>query len=396
MGSVSRFPLPSPGPCRRSLGRPPDRGQASAEYVVLLLVVALALGAGAVALVPGVAPRVLAAMRTGICIVGGDVCRPADAAAAGLEPCVVRERFRRQDTALDVAVVRLGGHGEWQLAARSDGSALVARLADDEVGGTVGVGVSFSPAGIDASLDGVLTVDYHGGRAWRFGDVRAAARFLAAASHDGAAADARPPDVRWHALGSGVDVAASAGFARLARAGLSASATSAVGLRTEGDRRTLTLDAMLGAPAPTVELPGFPGAAAGPARGAAIDLTWEGDEPRELTLRAAVDRGDRVEESTARLDLRDAGNRAAARAALGHGLSPAGMRSLTRRLARHGTIDRMTYAVAEDRDGFEIAARLGAAVGLAHARVTGERRLLDAVSWVKGGPAQRRFDCLGV
>ena len=39
---------------------------------------------------------------------------------------------------------------------------------------------------------------------------------------------------------------------------------------------------------------------------------------------------------------------------------------------------------------------IGVALGLSHERVTAERRLVDAVAWVRGGPPQRRFDCLGV
>ncbi|HZH25316.1 MAG TPA: hypothetical protein VEY49_10450, partial [Solirubrobacteraceae bacterium] len=86
-----------------------NRGQATSEYVAILLVVAAALaGASTLALaVAGVGDRVVATLRTGICIVGGDVCRSADAAAAGLEPCVTDRRSRRQDTTLDVAVLRL-------------------------------------------------------------------------------------------------------------------------------------------------------------------------------------------------------------------------------------------------------------------------------------------------
>ena len=91
--------------------------------------------------------KVVETIRTGLCIVGGDICRPADAAAAGLAPCLTGERWQRQDTTLDIAVVRLGGHGEWQLALRSDGSATVTRLQGNEGGVTAGAGVTFSPLG---------------------------------------------------------------------------------------------------------------------------------------------------------------------------------------------------------------------------------------------------------
>ena len=165
-----------------------EGGQAAAEYIAILLVAgALLAGAAAVAVaVPGVGDRVVAAVRTGICIVGGDLCRTADAAAAGLPPCLTRERGDRQDTTIDIAVVRVGGHGEWQLALRSDGSAVVTRLEENEVGGTVGVGVSFSPVGVDAGASATLSAGYRSGRAWRFPDAAAARAFL-----DGARRDAR-------------------------------------------------------------------------------------------------------------------------------------------------------------------------------------------------------------
>src|SRR4051795_4554030 len=107
-------------------------GQASGEDVAIVLVVGLVLaGAAAVALgaAGGVGERVVAALRTGICIAGGDICREADpgaargrgfgaaggaicgeadAEAAGLEPCLTSERGERRGTTMDVAVVRFG------------------------------------------------------------------------------------------------------------------------------------------------------------------------------------------------------------------------------------------------------------------------------------------------
>ena len=39
---------------------------------------------------------------------------------------------------------------------------------------------------------------------------------------------------------------------------------------------------------------------------------------------------------------------------------------------------------------------VGRRLGLTHERVSSERRLTEALAWVRGGPPQRRFDCLGV
>ena len=71
-------------------------------------------------------------------------------------------------------------------------------------------------------------------------------------------------------------------------------------------------------------------------------------------------------------------------------------RALAARIRRHGVVELSGYAVSERKRGFSISSRLGLALGLAHERISSERRLTDALAWVRGGPPQRRFDCLGV
>ena len=374
-----------------------EGGQAAAEYIAILLVAAALLaGAAAVAVaVPGVGDRVVAAVRTGICIAGGDLCRTADAAAAGLPPCLTRERGDRQDTTIDIAVVRVGGHGEWQLALRSDGSAVVTRLEENEVGGTVGVGVSFSPVGVDAGASATLSAGYRSGRAWRFPDAATARAFLDGARRDARVSAGRAPDERWDAFAGSADAQAAAAVADLARLGVEAGGEAVLGLRRAGATRTVTLDLGSDAPAIALALPGFP-AAPGIRRGVVAELTWVRGVPRELALRAARAGGDRVEEYTARLDLRDPASRALAERALRPGGEAAGLRALAARIGSHGTVERDGYAVTRERHGFSVGGRLGVALGLAHERVTEERRLVDAIAWVNGGPPQRRFDCLGV
>ena len=375
-----------------------NRGQAASEYVAILLVVVAALtGAATLAIaVPGVGERVVTTVRTGLCIVGGDVCRSSDAIAAGLEPCITRQRSRRQDTTIDVAVVRFGGHGEWQLALRSDGQAVVARLEENELGGTVGVGLTFSPAGVDAAASATLVAGYRGGRAWRFPDARSAGAFLAAATRDASARAARAPNVRWHAINGQADGEASVAIADLARAGISTGASDAIGLRSEGARRTLTLDLRLDDPLLSGILHGL-APSAGTQRSWVADVSWEGGKARELALRAATGRAGRQEEYSARLDLRDAGNRAAAERLLQPSTStPADLAALAERMRTHGVVEQATYSVSEERRGFTVAGKLGLALGLAHHRITAERRLVDAIASIRGGPLQRRFDCTGV
>jgi hypothetical protein len=372
-------------------------GQASAEYVAVVLVVGVVLAAAATAAfaVPGVGERLTRAVRTGLCIVGGDVCRTADAAAAGLGPCVTAERSQRQDTTIDIAVVRLGGHGEWQLALQSDGGAVVTRLEENEGGGTVGVGLTFSPVGLDAGARLALMAGYRSGRAWRFADAAEAGAFLQRAMHDAAVHESRPPDIRWDGLAGSGGAEAGAAISGLAGAGLDAAAEAVIGMRREGARRTLTVD--LGSEAPTVavDLPGFP--AAPGARGSLVaDVTWEDGAALELVLRTATESGRRLEELAARLDLRDPANRALAERLL----APGGMRddleAIARRAASDGIVERSGYVTSARRRGISVAGRLGVSLGLSHERVQAERRLVDAVTWVHGGAPVRRLDCLGV
>jgi hypothetical protein len=372
-------------------------GQASAEYVSVLLVVALVLAgaAGAAAAVPGIGERVIRTVRTGICIVGGDVCRSADAAAAGLSPCVVSERTRAQDTTVDLAVVRAGTHGEWQLALQSDGRAMVTRLEEDEAGPTVGVGVTFSPVGLEAAASAALVAGYRGGRAWRFPDVRDARAFLEAAMQHGSVAAGRRPDVRWHAVSANAGAEAAAALAGLASAGFSAAAGEAIGLRTDGPRKTLTLGYGLELPQVRVDLPGFAVTGSGKRTGT-MDVTWEHGALRELTQRLVIARGDRVEELSVRLDLRAPESRALAeRVLLTGGTDRGAAHALARHMARVGTGELDVYALSEDRSGVSVGGKLGVSLGFSHERTVALRRLVDAVSRRAGEPARRRFDCLG-
>jgi hypothetical protein len=372
-------------------------GQASTDYVAVLLVVAVALAAAAATAlaVPGVGERVTETVRTGLCIVGGDVCRHADAAAAGLGPCVTGERSSRQDTTLDIAVLRFGGHGEWQLALQSDGGAVVTRLEENEAGGTVGAGLTFSPVGLDAGARLVLTAGYRSGRAWRFADAVEAGAFLDRAMHDAAVHEGRAPDIRWSGLAGRGDAEVSAAVAGLASAGLDAGAESVIGLRREGGRRTLTVELGSDAPELAVDLPGFP--AAPGARGSLVaDVTWEGGEALELVLRTASEREGRSEEIAVRLDLRDAVNRALAERLLVPGGTRGELEAVARRAAGTGIVERSGYVTTERRRGISLAGRLGVSLGISHERVHSERRLVDAVAWIRGAAPVRRFDCLGV
>ena len=105
-------------------------GQSATEYTVLLALVAVLLaGAGAVVGPGAIGTAVARGVRTDICIVGGDICRASDAAAAGLEPCTVGERFHGGGTTVSVAWLRLGGGEGLTVATRIMSFLLVTGLA---------------------------------------------------------------------------------------------------------------------------------------------------------------------------------------------------------------------------------------------------------------------------
>src|SRR3954467_15789857 len=127
-----------------------ETGQASAEYVGLIaLAAALLVGAGVAVGLGGVGTPVASTVRTGICIVAGDVCRDSDARAAGLEPCTVHEKTTGDGTTFAIAVVRIGGSNGKIGATRSDGSVLVTETDEGHAGQVAGIGVEASPLGVD-------------------------------------------------------------------------------------------------------------------------------------------------------------------------------------------------------------------------------------------------------
>ena len=132
-----------------------DAGQTTAEYAALLALVGAALaGAGVAVGLGGVATAVADGVRTGICIVAGDVCRASDAAAAGLSPCTVAEHTRGEGLTFTVASLRLGADDGWTAARRSDGSMLITHAQTRKVGGSVGIGVEASPLGLEVGVGG--------------------------------------------------------------------------------------------------------------------------------------------------------------------------------------------------------------------------------------------------
>jgi len=380
-------------------------GQASAEYVALISLVGVALaGAGAVAGAPALGSRVVHAVRTGVCVVAGDVCRHADAVAAGLAPCTLSERTRGHGATLTVLSLRIGEQREWVLARRSDGSYLVSRSTDRDLGVSGGYGVESAAIGLRVGLEGSLAFSVATGRAWELPDAAAARRFMAAVA-DGSAGDERrwPPTWRFGDAGEeasgGLGLAAGQEVATADVAGVEASLDAALGVRTGRGTRTLYFRGEVG----DLELAAGGRGLVRLARGAGpvlVEYTRGADGPLELGFRVAepgAARGE-VVETVARLDLRVPANRAVA-ARLLRVRAPwppsvrADLRAVVRQAVLAGVVERSVYAVREDSASLGGAARMGAELGLELERSAVERRLVSAEAWTAGQGPRERVDC---
>lgn len=171
------------------------RGQASAEYVAVVLAVALLLAAGVAAaatLSPPFGRQVAATFRQGMCIVFSGVCTRADARAAGLEPCPVHVRRDEQSVGVEAWLVRVGHGNALVVERRSDGSVGVSFVDEEELGGQLKAGVRATPLGLDAEASAEAGVAFARGKTWEFPDQDRAAAFVRRyAGREGLAGEAR-------------------------------------------------------------------------------------------------------------------------------------------------------------------------------------------------------------
>ena len=399
MGSVAP-PPPHPHPAAA--------GQASLEYVGLLALVAAALAVAAPAAgVAGVPAEVAKVVQTGICIVGGDVCRTSDAEAAGLQPCTVSDRRRGGGLAVTVLSLRLGGDHQWLVARRSDGSVVVTKVAHDDVGVSGGLGYELGP--LKAGLEGEAGLRVAGGVGWEFADAASARRFLKAAHYGLSSATRRWP-AAWRSGEAGLAFSGWAGLGVVATGedgkslggpalGVEASAQELLGARIERDRTTIYLRAQTDGPRTTGVLKGL--LATGAAGPVVAEYTRDRSGPRELAFRV-TERGARaneVVEIVARMDLRDHANREVAMRLLRRRLPwpPAvaeDLRAAVRRTVQVGTVERSVFAVHDGSRSFELAARAGAELGLEADYSKVDRRLVEASARTGGSQERAREDCV--
>jgi hypothetical protein len=376
----------------------PNTGQASAEYTAILALVAAALaGAGALVGLGGVGEAVAGGVRTGICIVGGDVCRASDAEAAGLAPCTVSERTDGGGATFTIVSIRLGGSGQWTVASRSDGSVIATRTDGHSAGFGVGIGIDASPFALKFGVKGTYDLTIASGEAWELPDAAAARRLLAASDDD-----RPPPTWQFGDLGGKLRAKLGAMVGGAMLTGVEASAVAAAGARIGRGRTTMYVRARIDGPRASVWLPGGGAELAGPVVGdVMVELTREAGELREIALRTTR-RGRRGEvvEIVGRLDLRDPANRAAADPLLRRRLPwPPGvmadLRKVALRTVQAGVVERAVYAVRDDSSEFELSARLGAELGVQADEVHVHRRLVAASAWTPGSGERERVDCLG-
>jgi hypothetical protein len=142
-----------------------EAGQAATEYVAVLLVVAAVLVAATATAIaaPEVPRQVVSTIRTGICIVAGDVCSAADAEARGLEPCVRRVTTHSSEDGLAL-VVREHDGGQVVVTERSDGRWTLRAVR--VTGASAGKVLAYRLGPDSIELDGHLGGQVHAGKEW--------------------------------------------------------------------------------------------------------------------------------------------------------------------------------------------------------------------------------------
>lgn len=417
-----------------------ERGQASAEYVALLALVALALLAATVVVAdPGVGRSVLDGMRRALCEVSGLGC-PADAAR---QPCVVASRRDRDSASVSIVVVRLGADATVLRELRSDGTVAVTLLGAGSAGAEIGLGGGLEAGrgrgglALGGELRASAIAGLGGGRTWMVPDGRAADRLIDGLGQRrrplvdgplglvrelaGDAPDVRDPDVTFTEGRTGRGATGSLGRGR-AWGELELELDDVAGMRTDGRTglRTLYVRAERSSTA-ALESKLFGAGAAGGAGELALGVTLDrGDDPVALSLTAAREldgvldlppplrrlaggqglQGARRVELDARLDLRDPGNAAAGRRFLAALRRPdrigellGASSALGDRLMSFSDLQARAYRVRGSTTGAEGRVRAGGGLGAGLWRERSEALLTGAWERPPGAAWRERLDC---
>ena len=414
-----------------------EQGQASAELVALLLLVAAVLGAAALAAGPAGARSALGAsvrreVARAICLVGA----APGACTADHVPCVVSTRRTATDAHVDLLVLRVGGGRAVLREARSDGTVAVTLVdhLDGALQDAVGTRAEVWAGGRSFALGGEATaaavVRAGRGRTWTFPSAAAADAFLRNRGGPGPVrgargAGARAPDpppaatsrelafdvelgLQGKARGVGADVRLGAGDTWGER-------RDADGSRTVYVRRDRRFTGALRIPKASA------GAEAEASEDYAVRLAPDGT-PAELVvttsgrLRAGVELPDAVRRIVgdppatdprrfvveSRLALDSPSRRALAAGFLAQvrarrpvlGAPVDVTAALRRELDDRGAAQVRTYADEASRWGAQARTGAGLRLGGGVARVVARSRLVDAGSRGPDGTWVRREDCL--
>jgi len=162
-------------------GRKRTRGQATIEYVVVVLLIALVLAIGGLVIAaPGVANTVVSSMRRALCVVTGGGCVTVPG-----RPCTVTSEAKDERVTVYAGIVRLDDHAGLLREVLSDGTVRITQIDDVGAGLSVGVGgeATLNVAGLALGTGEVAGVAAMGElgtrRSWLLPDAAAADRLVA-------------------------------------------------------------------------------------------------------------------------------------------------------------------------------------------------------------------------
>jgi len=423
------------------MGRWSDaRGQATSEYVALVLLVAVVLALAAGLTSGGIGGQVLAGLQRGLCTVSGTACPRVEPPGPDLAPCPVERTTRRESLDGAVDFLDLGSSGTLTTVRGSDGRVTVSLVDGSAVRAEAGLGLHVSVGGrAGGEVTADLGASFASGRSWTLPSAAAARAFVdrygSKATIGGKAVDELrsgcsilcdavgwrphaelpPPDETYTAQGGLADLKVP-----LIVATAEASGGALVGARTRRDGSStwfLQLDVAYGLRA----VLGDDALTAGRQRQAVVSYSLDAQgHPSQLVIHAVTRTGGRVTLAGSRgglsgklggggqlvteldgtLDLHDAQNRAAADAfvkALKDPLATGELRrraaALHERIADAGIVDRRTYAMTSSSFGLGAKLAVGAQLGADFERQQEGMRLVSAETRLPGLPFLPRDDC---
>jgi len=423
------------------MGRRGDaRGQATSEYVALVLLVAVVLALAAGLTSGGIGGQLLAGLRRGLCAVAGTACPRIQPPGPDLAPCPLERTTRRESLDGAVDFLDLGGSGTLTTVRGSDGRVTVSLIDGSALRGEAGLGLHVSAGGrVGGEVTADLGASFASGRSWTLPSAAAARAFVdrygSKATIGGKAVDELrsgcsilcdavgwrphaqlpPPDETYTAQGGLADLKVP-----LIVATAEASGGALVGARTRRDGSStwfLQLDVAYGLRA----VLGADALSAGRQRQAVVSYSLDAHgHPSQLVIHAVTRTGgrvtlggsrgslsgklggggQRVTELDGTLDLHDAQNRAAADAFVKALKDPLATGELTRRaaalhqrIADAGIVDRRTYGMTSSAFGLGAKISVGAQLGADFERTQEGMRLLSAETRLPGLPFLPRDDC---